>query len=197
MDPGKPAAGQRAFAAMVIDFAGDLLQFPPGLDRLLRIQPGLAHGGAVDEQYRQGQPQRQAPAAPAGVVDRIATWGKNWPASSFCPPSRMTSCNGRKRGREPKNSMLSSGSSKARCGSTCLFSTPRKSCNTTLALALLLVIEAQYLGRQDVQRLAFEIVPQADVWASAESEMPQPIAQRESISCPWSPIRGNRSEFIT
>jgi hypothetical protein len=71
MNPGKAATGQRTFAAMVIDFAGHLLQFPPGLDRLLRIQTGLAHGGTIDEQNRQGQSQRQRLQAPAGIVDRI------------------------------------------------------------------------------------------------------------------------------
>ena len=49
VNPGKPCAGQRTFSAVVVYLPGNLLQLPPGLDRLIRVEPGLAQAGAIGE----------------------------------------------------------------------------------------------------------------------------------------------------
>jgi hypothetical protein len=119
---------------MIVDLAGNLLQLPPGLHRLIGIEPRLAQRRPIDEQHRQREGQRQGLQSAAGVIDRIGDLRVELRRVELLSAFTHDLVQGPKArpGAEEFHAVIRI--EQASCGKACLFSRPRASCNTTLPL---------------------------------------------------------------
>jgi hypothetical protein len=71
----KRAGGQRTLAAAVVNLPGDLLQFPPGLDRLIGIEPRLAQAARLVISTGRDSPSGKPWIRPLASSTASAIWG--------------------------------------------------------------------------------------------------------------------------
>ncbi len=163
MCPGEARGCQGTLPAAVVDLPCHLLQIPPGLHRLVRIQPGLAQGCAIGKQHRQRKRQRQCLDAAAGIIHGIGDLGIKRCRVELLPGLAHHLMQGTKArpGAEELHAVIWVEQGKVR-QHMLVFLSPRI-LQQDPALALLFVVETQAQGRQRVQCLAFEVMAQRDV----------------------------------